>query len=100
CPDIAFNPIVTSDLPLALKPAPDGLLHILERHPDAEPVYLGDTVDDARAARAAKVPFIGVAAWDAPHREETIALFRQEGARAIVESISAIQGALERLHAA
>ena len=100
CPAVEFNPIVTSDLPLKLKPYPDGLLHILEQHPDAEPVYLGDTIDDARAARAAKVPFIGVAAADAPHRQDTIALFREEGARAIVESINEIEQALERLHAA
>jgi len=100
CPGVDFDPIVTSDLPLKLKPAPDGLLHILEKHQGAEALYVGDTVDDARAARAAGVPFVGVAATDAHHREETIALFEAEGARAIVESINELEGALDSVYGA
>ncbi len=99
CPAIEFDPIVTSDLPLALKPAPDGLLHVLEKHPGAEALYVGDTVDDARAARAAGVPFIGVAASDAHHRDETVALFETEGARAIIESINELEEALDAAYA-
>ena len=95
CPAIDFDPIVTSDMPLALKPAPDGLLHILEKHHDADALYVGDTVDDARAARSAGVPFVGVAAPDAHHREETIALFEAEGARAVVESINELEEVLD-----
>ena len=100
CPAIDFDPIVTSDLPLALKPAPDGLLHILQKHPDAEPVYLGDTIDDARSARSAGVPFVGVVAEDAPHRDETIALFEAESAKAIIESVNELEALLEAVHAA
>lgn len=100
CPAIDFDPIVTSDMPFALKPAPDGLLHVMEKHPDAEPLYVGDTIDDARAARAAGVPFVGIAASDAHYREETIALFEAEGARAIVESINELEPALEVVYGA
>lgn len=42
------------------KPAPDGLLDIQDRHPGKQLLYLGDTVDDARSAEAAGVPFVGV----------------------------------------
>ena len=100
CPSIDFDPIVTSDLPLKLKPAPDGLLHILAAHPGVDAVYVGDTIDDARAARSAGVPFVGVAAPDAHYREETIALFEAEGAKAVVESINELEIALETLDAA
>lgn len=100
CPEIDFDPIVTSGMPLALKPAPDGLLHILEKHPGAEALYVGDTIDDARAARAAGVPFVGVAASDAHYREQTVMLFEAEGARAVVQSINEFEGALESVYGA
>jgi HAD superfamily phosphatase len=98
CPSVDFDPIVTSDLPLKLKPAPDGLIHILAAHPDAEAVYVGDTIDDARAAKAAGVPFVGVAAPDAHFRDATIALFQAEGARAVIHSINELETALETIH--
>ena len=91
---IEFAPVVTSDMPLALKPAPDGLLHILKAHPEAEPLYVGDTVDDARAARLAGVPFVGVAAPDAPLRAQTVALLRAEGARTVFESVGQLEEVL------
>ena len=100
CPAIEFDPIMVCDHTFPLKPAPDGLLRILEKHPGVDPVYVGDTIDDARSASAAGVPFVGVIAHDAPHREETIALFEAEGARAIVESINELERALETVYAA
>lgn len=42
------------------KPHPDGLLQLKENYKVA--YYLGDTVDDAKAAKAAKVPFIAITA--------------------------------------
>jgi HAD superfamily phosphatase len=43
------------------KPDPDGLLRIRGKHPGVEMIYLGDTVDDRRAAElAGGVRFIGV----------------------------------------
>jgi phosphoglycolate phosphatase-like HAD superfamily hydrolase len=72
----------------------------MEKHPEAEPVYVGDTVDDARAAKAAGVPFVGVAAVDAHFREETVALLEAEGARAVVESVNELEGALEQVYGA
>jgi HAD superfamily hydrolase (TIGR01548 family) len=72
------------------KPAPDGLLKIAALRPSAKLLYVGDTVDDARCARAAYVPFIGIAAPASPRREELLELFRQEGAIQVLGDINEI----------
>jgi HAD superfamily phosphatase len=72
------------------KPAPDGLLKIAELRPRKNLLYVGDTVDDARCARAANVPFIGVAAAASHHRDELVELFHREGAIQILENINEI----------
>lgn len=42
------------------KPNPEGLLQLQAQHEIA--YYLGDTVDDAKAAKAARIPFIAITA--------------------------------------
>jgi HAD superfamily phosphatase len=59
------------------KPAPDGLFSIAARHPEETLLYLGDTVDDRRAAEGANVPFLGVG----PH----------SGARWAIEEINQLE---------
>jgi len=51
-------------------------------------------VDDARSARAAGVPFIGIAARNHSRRDEILRLFKQEQAIAILENVNEIEGAL------
>ena len=92
--EIRFDPIVTSDLVENQKPAPDGLLHALTAVPDCEAIYVGDNIDDGRCARAAGIPFVGIAAPDAPHRQETVRIFHQDGARAVVESVNELESVL------
>jgi len=53
-------------------------------------LYVGDTVDDARCARAANVPFIGIAAPESPRRDELLELFRREGAIQVLGDINEI----------
>ena len=72
------------------KPAPDGLLKIAALHPSKKLLYIGDTVDDARCAKAAYVPFIGVAAHRSPRRDELVELPQSEGAIQVVEDINEI----------
>ena len=64
-------------------------------HPEAGPgrtvYYVGDTVDDARCARAAKVPFIGIAAPSNPRYIDLVFLFQEEGAYAIVDDINYLE---------
>jgi phosphoglycolate phosphatase-like HAD superfamily hydrolase len=72
------------------KPAPDGLLKIAAMHPGKKLLYIGDTVDDARCAKSAYVPFIGIAARHSPRREELVNLLRLEGAIQVIEDINEI----------
>src|ERR1700730_4548928 len=71
-----FSMIVAADDVENGKPHPEGLLKIAARHPRKQLLYVGDTVDDARSARAAYVPFIGVAGLETPSRDELVALLQ------------------------
>lgn len=97
-PGIVFDPVVTSDHVRNQKPAPDGLLAILDAVAGAKPLYIGDNVDDARAARAAGVPFVGIAASDVPRRVEIEKLFDREGARCVIESVNELEDVLANLN--
>jgi len=72
------------------KPAPDGLLKIAGLRPSKRLLYVGDTVDDARCARAANVPFVGIAAAQSPRRDELMELFQSEGAIQVLKDINEI----------
>ena len=69
------------------KPHPEGLLRI-KSAAEREIYYIGDTVDDARCARAAKIPFIGIAAPSNPRYLDLVFLFQEEKACAIVDDIN------------
>ena len=72
------------------KPAPDGLLKIASLRPSKKLLYVGDTVDDARCARGANVPFIGIASPAHERRAEILTLFHQEGAIQVLGDINEI----------
>jgi HAD superfamily phosphatase len=79
-----FRSIVTMDDVRRKKPHPEGLLRILDgRHP-ATAIYLGDNVDDALAARAAGVAFLGVLPRNTSARRLLAARLRESGALAIL----------------
>ncbi len=82
--------LLTSDDVEREKPAPDGLLKIASQRPEKKLLYVGDTVDDARCARAANVPFIGIAAPEVPRRDELLELFHREGAIQVLGDINEI----------
>ena len=73
------------------KPHPDGLHKIRAGVPHQKAWYLGDTVDDARASRAAGVPFIGIASPSAPRHAELAQLLRDEGAVAVLDDINSLE---------
>jgi HAD superfamily phosphatase len=85
-----FDPIIGMHEVTNHKPAPDGLLAMREAA-----FYIGDSVDDARSARAAKVPFIGIAAPSNPRYIDLVFLFQDEGAYAIVDDINYLQEVFE-----
>ena len=88
---LIFDPLIAMGDVTHPKPAPDGLLHILEQNPGSRVFYIGDTVDDARCARAAKVPFIGIAAPANPRYIDLVFLFQAEGAYAILDDINYLE---------
>jgi HAD superfamily phosphatase len=85
---LVFDPLIAMSDVTHPKPAPDGLLQIMEQNPGSKVFYIGDTVDDARCARAAKVPFIGIAAPANTRYIDLVFLFQAEGAYAIVDDIN------------
>jgi HAD superfamily phosphatase len=85
---LTFHPIVALEDVAHPKPAPDGLLAIARANPQSKLFYVGDSIDDARAARAAQVPFIGVAAPSNPRYLDLVFLFQEERSYAIVDDIN------------
>jgi HAD superfamily phosphatase len=97
-PHLQFEPIVGMYDIDKHKPAPDGLLRIVEdrnqspiSNPQPPIFYVGDTVDDARCAKAAHVPFIGITAPSNPRYLDLVFLFQAEGAYAIVDDINYLE---------
>ena len=82
--------LVTANDVQCEKPAPEGLLKIAALRPSKKLLYVGDTVDDARCARAANVPFIGIASPEHERLAEILDLFRQEGAIQVLGNINEI----------
>jgi HAD superfamily phosphatase len=88
---IKFHPLITDECVRNPKPAPDGLLLIKREYPEKNIWYLGDTVDDARSARAAQVPFIGVTSPGNPRCGEIAGLLRGLGAFAVIGEIDELE---------
>jgi HAD superfamily phosphatase len=82
--------LVTADDVVNEKPAPDGLLKIAALRVGKKLLYVGDTVDDARAAKAAGVPFIGICAPDSLRHDEIVELLNAEGALAVLGDVNEI----------
>ena len=91
---LTFHPVISADDVAHGKPAPDGLLDIAAITGATRMWYVGDTVDDARSAKAAHVPFIGIAAANTPRRAELQALFAAEGAVHVLEDINQLEGVI------
>lgn len=90
-PHLAFSPIIGSGDVVRLKPAPDGLLRIAEAAPASKLWYIGDTVDDARCAQAAGIPFIGIAAPANPRYHELVSVLKAADAVAILDDINQLE---------
>jgi HAD superfamily phosphatase len=79
-----FKSIITLDDVARAKPAPEGLVKILAGRDPATALYLGDNVDDALAAQAARVPFVGVLPRGSAARRVLGSKLRELGARTIL----------------
>ena len=86
-PSLTFAPQIGMYEVERHKPDPEGLLRI--KNGSRRPMYyIGDTVDDARCARAAAIPFIGIAAPSNPLYIDLVFLFQEEKSYAIVDDIN------------
>lgn len=88
---IRFHPVITDECVTNPKPAPDGLRLIIQEHPEQPIWYLGDTVDDARSAQAAGVPFIGVSTSHNPRHAEIARILRDYGAFTVLEDVNQLE---------
>lgn len=88
--------IVTVEDVKSPKPDPEGLLRILDGRDPKDALYIGDNVDDAVAARAAGVPFVGVLARTGDERKHRAARLRELGALTILHDIRDLAPWLQR----
>lgn len=91
-----FECVVTQDdIPAGRgKPAPDSILAAMHRLSATSGAYVGDAVDDMRAARAAGVRAIGVLPPGTGAGERLGDLMMQCGAEVVLASISDLEGHL------
>ena len=87
--------MVTADDVVNPKPAPDGLQLVQARHPESTIWYIGDTVDDARSAKLADVPFVGIAAQSSPRYAELVNALEQNGAFAVLSDVNELLGLIK-----
>jgi HAD superfamily hydrolase (TIGR01548 family) len=92
---LTFDPMICADNVEHPKPHPEGLQKVQALYPGANNWSLGDTVDDARSARAAGVPFIGVVSPEHSRRAEVLDLFGQERAIAVIDDINQLESVFE-----
>jgi HAD superfamily hydrolase (TIGR01548 family) len=91
-----FRQIVTVEDVAKPKPDPEGLLKILGGRDPAKALYLGDNVDDALAAQAAKIPFVGILPQSVDARRARRALLTKHGALAVLGDVKDLESRLAR----
>jgi HAD superfamily hydrolase (TIGR01548 family) len=85
-----FERIVTVEDVSKPKPDREGLIKILDGRDPSTAIYVGDNVDDALAAKAARVPFVGILpprSWERRHRGSRL---KELGALTILDEIEAL----------
>jgi HAD superfamily hydrolase (TIGR01548 family) len=83
----SFKTIITVEEVANPKPAPDGLLRILNGRAPTNALYLGDNVDDALAAQSAQVPFLAILPKTGEERRQRGTRLLELGALAILNDI-------------
>jgi HAD superfamily hydrolase (TIGR01548 family) len=86
-----FKTIITVEEVANPKPAPDGLLKILNGRVPHHALYVGDNIDDALAAQSAQVPFLAILPKSGEERRQRSTRLLQLGALAILNDISELE---------
>jgi HAD superfamily phosphatase len=95
-----FKKVITMDDVVKMKPHPEGLYNILGKRDPASALYLGDNIDDALAARDARVPFAAIISRSEHHYHKRAATFRKLGAIALLPRATDVNKLLAKLSAA
>lgn len=91
-----FGRIVTAEDVERPKPDPQGLLKILNGRDPASAIYVGDNIDDAIAARSARIPFVGILPQNHEARRQRGPLLWKSGAIAILGDVRELESWLKR----
>jgi HAD superfamily hydrolase (TIGR01548 family) len=91
-----FHHIVTVENVAHPKPHPEGLLKILAGRNRSQAHYIGDNVDDALAARAARMSFLAVLPRGSEERRQRGTRLRKLGAKTILGDINELEGWLKQ----
>ena len=91
-----FHRIVTVEDVKKGKPDPEGLFQILNGRSPDRAVYIGDNVDDARAARSAAMPFLGILPKGSEARKQGKSQLLELGAVHVLGNITDIERWLNR----
>lgn len=86
-----FKTVITAEDVKKKKPDPEGLLKLLDKYKPQDVWYVGDSVDDAAAARKAEVPFVGVIPPGTSNPAELKSILLRKGAARVLDSIEQIQ---------
>jgi phosphoglycolate phosphatase len=86
-----FACVIGGDTMAQAKPAPDGILEMIRRRGGGRAVFVGDSIFDVRAARAADVPVIACRFGFAPDAVDSF------GADAVIDGFDALLPTLEHL---
>ena len=86
-----FRRTVTMDDVERLKPDPEGLHFLLGRVAPRNALYLGDNLDDALAARHARVPFLAVLPRGSDAHRVRAAQLRRHGARLTLHDVNELE---------
>jgi HAD superfamily hydrolase (TIGR01548 family) len=90
-----FRTVVTMDDVQRKKPHPDGLLKILGKRDPASALYIGDNIDDALAASAARVPFIAILPPGSQGYRQRALRFRELGALTLLSRATDLNALLK-----
>lgn len=91
-----FLHVVTAEDVKRGKPDPEGLLKILDGRDPSSALYVGDNVDDAVAARTARMPFVGVLPVGSEERRQRAARLIGNAAQTILSKVTDLETWLDR----
>jgi HAD superfamily phosphatase len=95
-----FRSIVTVEDVKRPKPDAEGLAKILNGRDPAVALYIGDNIDDALAAKAAGISFLGVLPRASEARRQRMAQLRRAGAQYILDNVGDLERWLKQAHPA